>query len=53
MKNEHSKQEQLVLRLPTELRDAVEHAAAVEGRSLSNMARRIIAGWAAQQHEHV
>jgi uncharacterized protein (DUF1778 family) len=37
------------LRLPPELRDEVERAAAAEGRSISNMTRRIIQAWAAQQ----
>jgi predicted DNA-binding protein len=34
--------EQIVLRLPAELRDKIEHVAASEGRSLANMTRRLL-----------
>jgi len=44
--------EQLVLRVPSALRDKIEHSAANEGRSLANMTRRILERWAAQSDEH-
>jgi predicted DNA-binding protein len=34
--------EQIVLRLPAELRDKIEHVAQAEGRSLANMTRRLL-----------
>jgi hypothetical protein len=38
--------------LPQELRSEIERAAAQEGRSLSNMLRRVVQAWATQQpHE--
>jgi predicted HicB family RNase H-like nuclease len=43
--------EQIVLRLPPTLRERVEAAAAAEGRSLSNMTRRILERWAAEHRE--
>jgi predicted HicB family RNase H-like nuclease len=47
MKHEkHNLSEQVVLRVPPELRDRIETAAAQEGRSLANMARRILESWA-------
>jgi len=41
--------EQIVLRLSRSLRDCIETAAATEGRSLANMARRILEHWAAER----
>jgi hypothetical protein len=38
--------EKLIIRVPTPLRDELERAAAAEGRSLSNMARRALLKWA-------
>jgi hypothetical protein len=38
--------EQIVLRMPPALRDQIETAAAEEGRTLANMTRRILQGWA-------
>ena len=34
--------QQIVLRVPSSLRDKIEHRAAAEGRTLANMARRIL-----------
>jgi uncharacterized protein (DUF1778 family) len=42
--------EQIVLRLTPPLRDRIEQAASTEGRSLSNMARRILEHWAAEHN---
>jgi predicted DNA-binding protein len=41
--------EQIVLRLPPPLRDRIEQAASIEGRSLANMTRRILESWVAEQ----
>jgi hypothetical protein len=38
--------EQIVLRVPTASRDAIETTAAAEGRSMANMTRRILEHWA-------
>jgi predicted DNA-binding protein len=40
--------EQIVLRMPPELRDKIESAASAEGRTLANMTRRILERWAAE-----
>jgi hypothetical protein len=43
MKHEHEQcSEQIVVRVPPTLRDRLEAAAAAEGRSLANMARRLL-----------
>ena len=45
MKHENRKSEypaQIMLRLPPALRDKIEHRAEAEGRSLANMARRLL-----------
>lgn len=39
----------LMLRLPEELHEKIEAAASNEGRSLSNMTRRILERWVAEQ----
>ncbi len=41
--------EQIVLRVPSSLRDQIETAASAEGRTLSNMTRRILERWAMEQ----
>ena len=41
--------EQIVVRVPSALRDEIETAAAAEGRSLGNMTRRIIERWIADR----
>lgn len=41
--------EQIVLRVPSPLRDCIEQAAEVEGRTLAGMARRILERWVAEQ----
>jgi predicted HicB family RNase H-like nuclease len=43
--------ESIMLRLPPKLRDRIETAASQEGRSLSQMARRIIQNWAEREGE--
>jgi plasmid stability protein len=43
MRNEHEAcTAEIKLKLPPTLRDKIEHRAAAEGRSLSNMTRRIL-----------
>ena len=43
MKHQHPTcDQQIVLRLPAELRDRIETVAASEGRSLANMTRRLL-----------
>jgi predicted HicB family RNase H-like nuclease len=42
---------EIKVRMPQSVHDSVERAAAVEGRSLSNMTRRILERWAAQQQQ--
>jgi hypothetical protein len=37
---------QIVLRVPSTLRDRIETAAEAEGRPLANMVRRILESWA-------
>jgi hypothetical protein len=52
MRTPDYRREQLVLRLPPELRTEIEQAARDEGRTTSNMARRILQSWASQrEHE--
>jgi predicted DNA-binding protein len=41
--------ESIMLRLPATLRDRIETAASKEGRSMANMARRIIENWAERE----
>jgi Arc-like DNA binding domain len=41
--------EQIVLRMPSALRDQIESAAAAEGRTLANMTRRVLERWAAER----
>jgi predicted HicB family RNase H-like nuclease len=41
--------EQIVVRVPPALRDEIETAAAAEGRSMGNMARRVLERWAADR----
>jgi predicted HicB family RNase H-like nuclease len=40
---------QLVLRVPPPLRDRLKSAAEAEGRSLTNLTRRILERWASEQ----
>jgi predicted DNA-binding protein len=42
----HDLNEQIVLRVPSALRDRIETAAEAEGRTLANMTRRILESWA-------
>jgi predicted DNA-binding protein len=52
MKHEkHTLSEQVVLRVPPELRDRIETAAAQEGRTLANFTRRILEKWVADHHQ--
>jgi hypothetical protein len=47
----HDLNEQIVLRVPSALRDRIETAAEAEGRTLANMARRILEKWVADHHQ--
>jgi len=52
MRNEHEHcTAEIKLKLPPTLREKVELAAATEGRSLSNMARRILERWASERDQ--
>jgi predicted DNA binding CopG/RHH family protein len=37
-----TRSDQIIVRMPTELRDEIERKASAEGRSLANMTRRIL-----------
>jgi hypothetical protein len=41
--------QQIVLRVPSDLRNTIESAASAEGRTLANMARHILNRWATER----
>jgi predicted HicB family RNase H-like nuclease len=51
MKHDRQLPQQIVLRVSEPLRLEIETAAAQEGRSLANMARRILEKWVADHHQ--
>jgi predicted DNA binding CopG/RHH family protein len=53
MKHSHEQcSEQIVLRMPSALRGEIERKASAEGRSLANMARRILERAVREEDEH-
>jgi predicted DNA-binding protein len=52
-KRERQFDEQIALRLPSDLKDRLEHDAATKGRSIGNMTRRILERWYAEHRPEV
>jgi predicted HicB family RNase H-like nuclease len=50
--NQKTTTDQIIVRMPSELHDVIERKASAEGRSLSNMARRILERAVREEDEH-